>query len=243
MSKDTFFNEQGVEPFGYVGQDGGEQEKLSPYNCINLLKATVPIIETTLLIASAYIHKIYASELEISYVISSIELSAIHKIIATVPIGVLLFSVHNSIHKQYFLDKWNATFNWNYSRYLNTPYKLRLMETYVFDKCHDPSVIPGDSGTGASTPGISGMHNDLAGLQGGIADEYYHLTLYERNKLAAMRQGSLTYVEKYKPDPFATGDAWVNSETNILQMYYNTTFNDVSVDHSSTADEVDGGYF
>jgi len=243
MSSDTFYNELGVEPFGYVDLEKNKVViYLEPVNAIHLVKASVPILKSTILSASAYIHKTYSNVIDFSYEIPSENISAIHRVFSTDSVATLTLKVYSAIHKNYFLDKWNASFNWDYSRYLHTPYKLRLAETPVFDKCHDPSTIPGDGGIG-STPGIGGMHNDLEGLQGGIPNEYYHLTLAERNKLALMQQGSITFVDKFKPDPHATGDAWVNSETNILQMYYNTVFNDVSVDHSSTADEVDGGYF
>ena len=247
MANDTFFGELGTEPYGYVGQDTSENIFLKPQNCIHLFSSTVPILKLYIGIPEEefiFKHKLYASNISpVSQL--PVGIKAIHKLFASTPSADFIFVVHNSIHKQHFLDKWNATFHWDASRYLDTPYRFRLAETPVWDKCHDPSIIPGDPAVEqpGGIPGIGGMHNDLGGLQGGVPGEYYHLTLLERNKLAMMSQGSMTYVSQYKPDPKNSGDGWVNSETNILQMYYNTMFNDVSVEHSSTADEVDGGYF
>jgi hypothetical protein len=245
MDDFTFYDELGVEPLGFVGQPSAEEVILAVHPSIHKSLSSVPVFDVVVPSNATYIHRCYSTEVSLQILIDEGSLDAIHKTHSSVPTLDLIFSVHDSIHKHHYLDKWNAKFSYNCARYLDTPQEFRLLETPGCDKYSDPSIIPGDSGGGeeGDEVTIGGNHNDLSGLQGGVFDEYYHLTLAERNKLASMKQGSVTYVDRFQPAANNAGDGWVNPDTQVLEMYYNTKFSDVSVSHSSEADEVDGGYF
>jgi len=247
MTNDTFFNELGTEPFGYVGQDSEENINIvtskAKHNLFGSRVTLIPLISGR---KFSTIHKVFSSTVDLVNKIGVGESNAIHQVIVPLITGKLIFKPTNAIHKVFFYDKWNAKFSFDCARYLTTPFAGRLLETPGCDYCSDPSLIACTDSPNCTntTDEISRSdHNSLTGLQGGVFEEYYHLTLAERNKLATMSQGSTTYVSRFQPATTIMGDAWVNPESQVLEMFYNTKFNGVSVEHSSKADEVDGGYF
>jgi hypothetical protein len=81
---------------------------------------------------------------------------------------------------------------------------------------------------GGSSPSSSVDHNDLAGLQGGTTNEYYHLTSAQNTNLpaAGVNVGRI-YFSASAPtanddsgDGYREGDLWARTTFGITQIYY-----------------------